>query len=249
MSTIEYEGNEVEDNYSDVSLEEEDEDLIWRVFYSALEKGGTADSSEDEDEDDYTLDESEDLENMTDLSDVDDPELVAKYKELKQMKFDKYMSEEDKKRLLIANFTDKQMERFEAYRRMTVNKPGVKKICNSVLGHSIPQNIAVILAGISKLFLGEVITKALEIQERENKARLILDIHERKKQKREILNSLERGQEVEIEHRRLQYDGDKVKPLQPNHIREAWRILKLENSGNFASQWRCQGDADGKFFR
>lgn len=236
---------EDDDHLSDVSLDEEDEELIWRVFYSSLEEK-TRDSSLIDDGGEFS--ESDELDYLSDISDIDDPELVSKYKELKSQNIGS-LNEEEKKRLIIANFTDDQMERFESYRRMTVNKPGVKKVCNGVLGHSIPQNIAVVLAGLSKLFLGEIITRAFEIQEREDKAQLILDIDNKKKQKLDILKSLENGKEIEVDDRKLQYRGDNKKPLLPEHIREAWRLYKLENSGVFNAQWRSQGDADGKLFR
>ncbi|EAZ62760.2 Transcription initiation factor TFIID subunit 11 (TBP-associated factor 11) (TBP-associated factor 40 kDa) (P40) (TAFII-40) (TAFII40) [Scheffersomyces stipitis CBS 6054] len=243
-----------EEYNSDVSLDEEDEELIWRVFYNTFEKNNHShvDSPTDLYDDNEATsgeDYDEDEDDISDLSDIDDPNLIARFKDLKQNKIDKDMSDEDRKRLLIANFTDEQMERFEAYRRMTVNKPGIKKICNGVLGHSIPQNIAVVLAGISKSFLGEIISKAFEMQDRDYKSKLILDIDAKKRLKREILASLERGQEIEVDDRRLQFEGDKIKPLQPNYIREAWRLYKLENSSIPNSQWRRQGDSDGKFFR
>ncbi|EGW35599.1 uncharacterized protein SPAPADRAFT_58817 [Spathaspora passalidarum NRRL Y-27907] len=250
-SSVEY---EIEGEYdSDVSLDEEDEELIWRVFFSEWDK--QQDNSEyDEDyENEYEVEYSDSEESLSedisDVSDIDDDELVSKYKDLIKTKVDRGMSEEDKKRLLIANFTDDQMERFEAYRRMTVNKPGVKKICNGVLGHSIAANIAVVIAGISKSFLGEIITKAIEVQDRDNKGRLILDIDAKKNQKREIERSLERGQEIEVDDRRLQFEGDRAQPLQPNHIREAWRLYKIENSSSITNQTRRQGDSDGTFFR
>lgn len=236
---------EDDDHLSDVSLDEEDEELIWRVFYSSLEEKSRDSPLIDAGSE---FSESDELEYLSDISDIDDAELVSKYKELKSQNIGN-LNEEEKKRLIIANFTDDQMERFESYRRMTVNKPGVKKVCNGVLGHSIPQNIAVVLAGLSKLFLGEIITRAFEIQERENKAQLILDIDNKKKQKLDILKSLENGKEIEVDDRKLQYQGDTQKPLLPEHIREAWRLYKLENSGVFNAQWRNQGDADGKLFR
>ncbi|KAG7661013.1 TAF11 [[Candida] subhashii] len=266
MIEIEYESDASYD--TDVSLDEEDEELIWRVFFSALDKTNNEENLDEEEEDsddeenyddnydndqnnqdEDEDDEDDDEEDLTDLSEIDDEELVEKYRNLKKTMVDKNLTEEEKKRLLIANFTEDQMERFEAYRRMTVNKPGVKKICNGVLGHSIPHNIAVVIAGISKSFLGEVITKAFEIQERENKARLILDIDAKKKQKREIVHSLQRGQDIEVDERRLVYEGDRIAPLQPHHIREAWRIYKLENSSVFSNPNKRQGDADGWYFR
>ncbi|RLV90690.1 Transcription initiation factor TFIID subunit 11 [Spathaspora sp. JA1] len=251
----ESEDYEFEGQYeSDVSLDEEDEELIWRVFFSEWDKQENSEYEDDceneyESSGEYPGSDESISEDISDISDIDDDELVSKYKELRKLKVDRTMTEEEKKRLLIANFTDDQMERFEAYRRMTVNKPGVKKICNGVLGHSIAHNIAVVIAGISKSFLGEIITKAIEVQDRENKGRLILDIDAKKNQKREITQSLERGQEIEVDDRRLQFDGDRPSPLQPYHVREAWRLYKLENSSAFTNQTRRQGDAEGGLFR
>ena len=226
-----------DENYSDVSLDEEDEELIWRVFYSPLEEKKTAEHPERQDDED-----------VSDLSDIDDAELVAKYQALKSQE-NRPLTEDEKRRLLITSFTEDQMERFEAYRRMTVNKPGVKKVCNSVLGHSIPQNIAVVMAGLSKLLLGDIITRAFEVQERENKAQLILDIEAKKRSKREVIRKLAAGEDItEVPEKKL-YSGDVRMPLQPDHIREAWRLYRLENSGTFLSQWRTLGEGDGKMFR
>lgn len=224
---------------SDVSLDEEDEELIWRVFYSPLEEKQKAAQTTQQDLD----------EDISDLSDIEDAELVEKYKQLKAQE-NAPLSEDEKRRLLITSFTEDQMERFEAYRRMTVNKPGVKKICNSILGHSIPQNIAVVMAGLSKLLLGDIITRAFEVQEREYKAQLIIDIEAKKQQKRETLRKLAAGVDVqEAPTRKLEYLGDLRGPLQPEHIREAWRLYRLDTSGAFSSQWRTTGEGDGKMFR
>ncbi|GEQ67574.1 hypothetical protein JCM33374_g1239 [Metschnikowia sp. JCM 33374] len=226
--------------HSDVSLDEEDEELIWRVLYSPLEEvTGTDEKSPQGDEEEFS-----------DLSDIEDKELVARYKRLRREEGDTELDDDEKKRMLITSFSDDQMERFEAYRRMAVNKPGVKKICNSVLGHSIPQNIAVVMAGLSKSLLGDVITKAFEVQENEYKAQLILDIEAKKKRKRETLQRLAAGEEVSsVPEKNLDYMGDHKMPLTPEHIREAWRLYRLENSGTLPSKWRSQGEGDGLMFR
>lgn len=234
-----------EDTFSDVSLEEEDEELIWRVFYSRFEGGTHRSFSERNGNESYALSDEEDI---SDLEDIDDPVLLNKYRSLKLD--DIYnLSEEEKRRLLIANFSNEQMERFESYRRMTVNKPGIKKVCTSVLNHSLPQNISVVLAGLSKLFLGEIITRALAVQEKENKAQLIKDIEEKKKQKKDAIKQLEKDKEIEMKDVNLSYKGDAQHPLQPRHIREAWRLYQLENSGVPSLQWFSQGESDGKLFR
>ena len=253
----------VENEYQDddyVSLDEEDEELIWRVFFQKLEKHNKksnnndseldeSEESEDtsEEEEEETGDEDFDEDDLSDLSDIDDPALVATYKALMSEKVNKNLGEEEQRRLLISNFTDDQMERFEAYRRMTVNKPGVKKICNGIVGHTIPQIIAVVMAGVSKLFLGEIISKAFEIQERNSKGRLLMDIETKKKQKREIISSLQRGEEIEVDERALKFEGDEIHPLQPEHIREAWRLYQRENSVFSGSRKRKMGD-DGPFY-
>lgn len=238
-----------EDEYelqSDVSLDEEDEELIWRVFYAPIEERSRSASAHLTD--DHS--DSEDSESsITDLSDIEDPELVSKYRELRNTKIEDSLKPDDEKRLLLSNFDEEKMKKYEAFRTLTINKIGVKKVCNSVLGHSIPQNIAVIMAGLSKTLVAEIITRAFEVQEREFKANLIMDIERKKNQKREILKSLEEGKEVEVDDKPLEYQGDKGQPLQPEHIREAWRLYRLENSGVFNAQFRRQGEADGLMFR
>lgn len=230
--------------HSDVSLDEEDEELIWRVFYSPLEEQGAPEEKEAENEESGE-------EEFTDLSDIEDEQLVETYHRLRREKNqDEPLDDDEKKRMLITSFSDDQMERFEAYRRMAVNKPGVKKICNSVLGHLIPQNIAVVMAGLSKLLLGDVITKAFEVQENEYKTQLILDMEAKKKRKRETLQRLANGEEVLlVPEKNLDYMGDHQMPLTPEHICEAWRLYRLENSGAFPAKWRTQGESDGLMFR
>lgn len=229
-----------EDVMSDVSLDEDDEELIWRVFYSEREERNKNANSEEVDAE----------EEISDLSDIEDEELVAKYQKLKQEE-NAPLSEDEKRRLLITSFTNEQMDKFEAFRRMRINKPGVKKICNSIVGHLIPQNMPVILAGLSKSFLGDLIVKAFEVQDREYKAQLILDIDAKKRRKKETLQRIEKGEDLSNEppEQRLLYLGDYRGPLQPEHIREAFRLWKLENSGAYLSQWRTQGEGDGKLFR
>lgn len=234
--------------HSDVSLDEEDEELIWRVFYSPLEEQTGGDEKLTEDGENGESDDEE----LSGLSDIEDTALVETYKRLKREREDESteIDEDEKKRLLITSFSDDQMERFEAYRRMAVNKPGVKKICNSVLGHLIPQNIAVVMAGLSKLLLGDVITKAFEVQQNEYKTQLILDMEAKKKRKRDTLRRLANGEEVLlIPEKNLEYMGDHQMPLTPEHIQEAWRLYRLENSGAFPAKWRTQGEADGLMFR
>ncbi|KAG7192954.1 transcription initiation factor TFIID subunit 11 [Scheffersomyces spartinae] len=243
--------NESSNYDSDVSLDEEDEELIWRVFFEAFERSkdkqnesGNSDNEEDSDSNSDNISITSE-----DLVAAEDEELVKEYKKMKEMKFDKNLDEERKQQLLILNLPNDQMERYEAFRRLRINRPGIKKLCNGVLGHSVHQSIISSICGMAKMFVGDIITRGFEVQEREAKAKLTEDIEEKKHQKREILKSLDSGIEVEVDDTRLHYTGDDVQQLQPHQIREAWRLFKLENSVDYNCLWRSQGDANGQMFR
>ncbi|KAK9468512.1 hTAFII28-like protein conserved region-domain-containing protein [Lipomyces arxii] len=75
------------------------------------------------------------------------------------------MSQEDLRKL-ISSFTEDQMERYETFRRANVNRGGVKKLANAVLNQSIADNVAMAISGFSKVFLGEVVERALDVQQR-----------------------------------------------------------------------------------
>ncbi|EPS38974.1 hypothetical protein H072_7263 [Dactylellina haptotyla CBS 200.50] len=74
--------------------------------------------------------------------------------------------EEEQRRLniLMDHFDSDQMARYEAYRRGTLQKSAVKKVANLVLGQSISANVASAIGGFSKIFAGELVERAREIQ-------------------------------------------------------------------------------------
>ncbi|KAF3912804.1 hypothetical protein AA313_de0201216 [Arthrobotrys entomopaga] len=74
--------------------------------------------------------------------------------------------EEEQRRLniLMDHFDSDQMARYEAYRRGTLQKSSVKKVANLVLGQSISANVASAIGGFSKIFAGELVERAREIQ-------------------------------------------------------------------------------------
>lgn len=234
------------DALSDVSLDEEDEELIWRVFYNTRERNLRAESHE------FEMDDQVEVESISDLSDLDEPELVNEYRNLKNGTIGQNLTQEEKNKLIVSAFSEDHMDRFVAYRRVGINKPGIKKLCNGFLGQSVSQNMAIALSGISKVFLGEIITRAFEIQDREYRAQLRDEIEDKKKKKLERITKLDNKESDETESAglpRLEYNGDTTRPLQPCHIREAWRLYRLENEGAFSGQRRRQGEADGRFFR
>lgn len=75
----------------------------------------------------------------------------------------------ERQRLLMQAFDDGQMARYEAFRRANVSKGSVKKLANAVLGQSIPAPVATALCGLSKVFIGELVETARQIQHTQNR--------------------------------------------------------------------------------
>ena len=64
----------------------------------------------------------------------------------------------------MEQFDSDQMARYETFRRANLNKPSVKKVANQVLNQSITANVATVISGFSKVFAGELIERARDIQ-------------------------------------------------------------------------------------
>ncbi|KXN91327.1 Transcription initiation factor TFIID subunit 11 [Leucoagaricus sp. SymC.cos] len=65
----------------------------------------------------------------------------------------------DNLKILMDNFTPEQYERFEAYRRHALPKQAVRKVIQQSLGQQVSQPVAQIIAGFSKVFVGEIVEK------------------------------------------------------------------------------------------
>jgi len=72
----------------------------------------------------------------------------------------------DNLKVLMDNFSPAQYERFEAYRRHALPKQAVRKVIQQSLGQQVSQPVAQIIAGFSKVFVGEIVEKARAVQTR-----------------------------------------------------------------------------------
>ncbi|TGZ85238.1 TAFII28-like protein, partial [Ascodesmis nigricans] len=66
--------------------------------------------------------------------------------------------------MLLEAFDNEQMARYEAFRRGNLNKSAVKKLANQVLAQSVTANVGTVICGFSKVFTGEIIELAIQIQ-------------------------------------------------------------------------------------
>ena len=73
--------------------------------------------------------------------------------------------EREKMQVLVSHFTEDQLDRYEMYRRAAFPKTAIKRIMQTITGCSVGHNVVIAMAGISKVFAGEVVEEGLDYME------------------------------------------------------------------------------------
>lgn len=74
--------------------------------------------------------------------------------------------EKEKMQVLWSQFTEEQLNRYEMFRRSTFPKASIKRFMQSISGTSVSQNVVIAMSGIAKVFVGELVEEAINIQTR-----------------------------------------------------------------------------------
>ncbi|KTW29729.1 hypothetical protein T552_00936 [Pneumocystis carinii B80] len=74
--------------------------------------------------------------------------------------------EKQRLKILLDSFNEDQMRRYEIFRRANIDKLSLRKMVNCILNQSITPNICIVISGFVKVFIGEIVEKALDIQKK-----------------------------------------------------------------------------------
>ncbi|OUT21573.1 hypothetical protein CAS74_003694 [Pichia kudriavzevii] len=118
----------------------------------------------------------------------------------------------EQRKLLVDSMDEEQLTRYEFFRRTNLNSGGIKKLVNAVCSVSVNNDFAKLLAGVGKVFVGEIVTLAKEEQRLQQERRV-----------REILTEFEKIPESQKQQQLQQLQQlQHIQQLTPEHIRAAW---------------------------
>ncbi|KAI3660231.1 hypothetical protein MP638_004505 [Amoeboaphelidium occidentale] len=146
-ATISKQNSPKEDNggVGDEQRQETSEDVLERNLANVgnIQDGGTQEAKADE-EADAELDE----------------DISPEYEMFMRGKTEESMQQ--MKRLLEVMNED-QLRRYETYRSAAFPKMAMKRILQQILNQNVPERMAVMIAGVAKLYVGELVEEAREI--------------------------------------------------------------------------------------
>lgn len=115
------------------------------------------------------------------------------------------------KRLIVDNLSEDQLKRYERFRRVGLARPIMERLMQRILDQRVNSTSVIVLAGIAKVFVGELVEGARIVMEEELRAQLELNVFDP--------DELEESIIIEMQNR----------PLEPFHIIESHRRMQQES--------------------
>lgn len=103
------------------------------------------------------------------------------------------------------------MKRYERFRRVGLARPTMERLMQRILDQRVNTTSVIVASGIAKVFVGELIEGARVVMEEEIHAQLELSLMEQDDLEDAIIAAMEN------------------RPLEPFHIIESHRRMKMEN--------------------
>jgi len=127
-------------------------------------------------------------------------------------------AEKERKALFVSALPPHHASRYELWNRIHLRKDIVRKLTNQTLSQSVPASVVTTINSYTKIFVGELVDRALEVQKEWTAANPTLPTGEPNVQKGDGLG------QAKVEER------DRG-PLLPDHLREALRRYKGDRDG------------------
>ncbi|TDZ38256.1 Transcription initiation factor TFIID subunit 11 [Colletotrichum spinosum] len=120
--------------------------------------------------------------------------------------------------MLVESFDPDQYDRYELWRAAKLTESVVKRVVNATVSQSVPPNVALAVKSVSKLFIGDLIERAREVQGQwiENTG-----------EKQSDMPTPPPSTNGDDGEPKQLHKEDKRGPLRPDHLREAWRRYKM----------------------
>ncbi|KAK0424803.1 hypothetical protein QR680_008863 [Steinernema hermaphroditum] len=77
-----------------------------------------------------------------------------------------------KKQILLGNLTSDQLDRYEAYRKVSFSQMAIRRIIGEVTGVNACPNVVTAISGLAKVVAGEIVEEAFEISQKEGNAKI-----------------------------------------------------------------------------